>query len=130
MKRILAFFLLAVLMLAGCGKQPETVKPVVEPEFPGVYWRTWREDIGGSMIDLNAYIVLNADHTGYWIAQDVGTLTWGDGQIMQSVGAACDIALTQEDGTVKLLVSEFQADMPRVYEQIEKLPAEIESMLH
>lgn len=104
-----------------------------EPEYTGIYWRTWQEEIAGTVIDMNSYIVLNEDSTGCWIGQDVGTLTWDESQITLTVGEAFDIALTQENDAVNLLVFEFQDDngvwIPTVFEKIEELPAEIENML-
>ncbi len=102
------------------------------PEYPGVYGRTWSEEIVGTVMEMHSYIVLNEDHTGYWIAQDVGALTWEEGQLMLSIGAAYGMALTQEGETVNLLVSEFPDDseeMPTVFEKIDGLPAQIESLL-
>ena len=162
MKRRIAISLLAaaVLMLAACGNRSETVPSTAgaeqtqemqmqetavpeaetqggcqspEPEYAGIYWQTWSEEIAGTVIDLNSYIVLNEDNTGYWIAQDVGTLTWNESQLILTVGATYDIALTQENDTVNLLVYEFQDDNgvwnPTVFEKIEELPAEMEEML-
>lgn len=157
MKKRITISLLAaaVLMLAACGSNAETVFPTVNteqtqqiqitevdaqavypsfaPVYTGVYWRTWSEEIAGTVIDMNSYIVLNEDYTGYWIGQDVGTLTWDESQLMLTVGATYDIALTQENGTVDLLVYEFQDDsgvwIPTVFEKIEALPAEMEKML-
>lgn len=155
-KRIAAFLLAAaVLMLAACGSKAEAgssaadaeqaqetqitgvntqeIYPSTESAYPGVYWQAWSEEIGGTVIEMNSYIVLNEDGTGCWIAQDVGTLTWDEHRLMLTVGAAYDIALTQEDGTVNLLVYEFRDNngewMPTVFEKIDKLPAEMEIML-
>lgn len=101
---------------------------VPAPEYPGVYCQTWNEEIGGTVVERNTYIVLNADYTGNWIVQEVGTVTWNESQMTDNLGLTYSIALTQENGTVKLLVYEFQ-DNPTVYEKIEKLPADIESMI-
>lgn len=158
MKRKIAIPLLVMLTLAACGRRNETVSPTVsaeqtqqtqeiqiteaetqtfdpasEPEFTGVYRHTRSEEIAGKVMDKNSYIVLNDDNTGCWIAQDIGTLTWDASQLMLTIGASYDIALTQENGTVNLLVYEFQDEngewIPTVYEKIEELPAEIETML-
>lgn len=115
-------------------KLPEAAWPQsLEPEHTGVYWRTWSEEIAGTVVEMSSYIVLDEDRTGYWIAQDVGTLTWDESQLTLTVGATYNIALTQENGTVKLLVFEFQDDtgawIPTVYDKIEKLPEKIENML-
>lgn len=111
-------------------KEAET-QPLTVPsaaEYPGVYQRTWREEIGGTVINLHSYIVLNEDHSGYWIAQDVGMLTWEDGQLTLTVGAVCDMALTREGETVNLLVSDG-GEAPTVFEKIEELPEQIQSLL-
>lgn len=111
-------------------KEAET-QPLTVPsaaEYPGVYQRTWREEIGGTVINLHSYIVLNEDHTGYWIAQDVGMLTWEDGQLTLTVGAVCDMALTREGETVNLLVFD-SGEAPTVFEKIEELPEQIQSLL-
>lgn len=153
MKRRIAIFLLvvALLMTAACANKskadlptihtepaPETQVTQVDshadaPEYPGVYWRSWREEIAGTVIDMKSYIVLNADNTGYWIAQDVGILTWDESRLTLTIGEVYDIALTQENGTDTLLVYEFQdADgtwIPTVFEKIEKLPTEISELL-
>lgn len=104
-----------------------------EPEYEGVYLRTWSEEIGGKNVEHKAYIVLNEDGTGYWIAQDVGMLSWDESQLMLTIGATYDIALTQEGETVSLLVYEFQNEngewIPTVFEKIESLPAEMEELL-
>lgn len=141
----------ALLMLAACGRKTETAPSAAdaeqttqqtqttqtamptEPEYAGSYFRTWSEEIGGTVAERNSYIVLQEDHTGYWIAQDVGTLTWDEGHLALTVGAAYEIALTQENGTVNLLLYEFQDDsgawIPTAYEKIQELPAEIAQML-
>lgn len=104
-----------------------------EPEYTGIYWRTWSEEIAGTVVEMNSYIVLNEDYSGYWIAQDVGTLTWDESQLMLTVGATYDIALTEENGVVNLLIYEFQDEngvwIPTVFEKTENLPMEIENML-
>lgn len=104
-----------------------------EPEYPGVYWRTWSEEIGGTVTDMNAYIVLNEDGTGYWIAQGIGMLNWDEGQLALTIGVSYEFALVQENGTVNLLVYEFQDEngewKPTVYEKIDELPAELREML-
>lgn len=142
----------AVLMLAACTGKTETVLPdadseqiqiletdtrSIDPsselEFTGIYRRGWSEEIGGATLEMNAYIVLNEDGSGYWIAQDIGTLVWDADRLMLSVGGTYEIALTQESGTVNLLVYEFRDDSgewdPMVFEKIEELPAEVEEML-
>lgn len=157
MKRRIAIFLLAValLMTAACTGKSEADLPAVHtepapetqatqvspqedtpsfvPDYPGVYWRGWREEIAGTAIDMNSYIVLNEDNTGLWIAQDIGALTWEEDRLTLTVGAAYDIALTQEGGTDMLLVYELQNDqgawIPTVFEKIEKLPTEISELL-
>lgn len=155
MKRRIVMSLLAaaVLILAACGNKAGTTPPAadaeqtqvteaetqaadqpLEPEYAGIYWRTWSEEIGGTVVELNSYIVLNEDGTGYWIAQDVGTLTWDESQVMLTVGVSYEIALTQEKGTLTLLVYEFRdaggAWIPTAYEKIGELPAEIEEMIY
>lgn len=106
---------------------------VYEPEYPGVYMRTTREEIGGTVVETNSYIVLNEDGTGFWIAQDVGMLTWDESQLMLTVGETIDIARTQENGIEYLMVYQFQDEngvwMPTEFERIEELPAEIAQML-
>lgn len=150
MKKRITLFLLAALMLTACGKknpmdapavpseQPQAVQTTeaetqAAPEYPGMYGRTWSEEIAGTVVEMHAYIVLNEDHTGFWIAQDVGTLTWDENRLMLTVGAVYSMTLAQEDGTGNLLVSEFRdengAEILTEYERIEKLPAEIEEML-
>lgn len=160
MKQRITIFLLTALMLilAGCGSKVETVTaatdaeqtqqtreiqntqadtqaadPSSEPEYTGIYWRTWSEEIAGAVVEMNSYIVLEADSTGYWIAQDVGTLTWDESQLQLAVGAAYEITLIRENNTVNLLVYEFQDENgewnPTVFEKINKLPEKIEKML-
>lgn len=158
MKKRIAISLLAavVLMLAACGSKTDTIPASSDteqiqqtheiqtggdtqtdavssaPEYTGIYRRMWSEEIDGTVVELNSYIVLNEDGTGCWIAQDVGTLTWDESRLTLTVGAAYETALTQENGSVNLLVYEFQdaggAWIPTVYEKIEELPAEIEKM--
>lgn len=144
-KRIAILFLAAaVLLLPACSGKNGTVSSSSTEEqekqhtqetleYTGIYWRTWREEIGGTVVDMNSYIILNEDHTGYWIGQDVGTLTWDEGQLMLTVGATYEFALTQENGRANLLVYEFRDDngewLPTAFEKIEKLPAQMEEML-
>lgn len=106
----------------------ETVCPSCAPEYPGVYRHAWREEIAGTVAEMNSYIVLNEDHSGYWIAQDVGMLTWEDGQLTLTVGAVCDMALTREGENVNLQVSDG-GEAPTVFEKIEELPEQIQSLL-
>lgn len=110
--------------------QPTTspTQPAVPLEYTGIYWRTWNEEIAGTVAVRNSYYVLNADHTGYVIAQAVGTLTWTESQVKDNLGQVSRIALNQENGDVNLVVYEFQGN-PSVYKKIAKLPAEIESMI-
>lgn len=133
MKKIAIVFLAAMLLLAACGSRTEAVSPAPEPEYAGIYRQSWQEEIGGTVIDLNAYIVLNEDGTGYWIAQDVGTLTWEAGRLKLTIGEEYDMALTRENGIVELQVCRFRdADgerNPTVFEKIEALPGEIAQML-
>lgn len=115
-------------------RMPEDAWPQSwEPEYTGVYWRTWSEEIIGTVAEMNSYIVLAEDRTGYWIEQDVGMLTWDESQLMLTIGLTYDIALTQENDTVNLLVYESQDEtgvwVPTVFEKIEELPAEMEKML-
>lgn len=149
---ILSLFVFAVLILAACKNKAETVTPTVyteqtppsqveaqtpcppsEPEYPGVYRHAWHEEIAGNSIEMNSYIVLNADYTGFWIAQDIGTLSWDESRLVLSVGAVFDIALAQESGTDILSVCESQNEqgelVPAVFEKIEKLPTEIAELL-
>lgn len=100
-----------------------------KPEYPGVYMRTIREEIGGTVTERHSYIVLNEDHTGYSILQDIGALTWNEGQMTEAIGLSYNIALAQENSTVNLLVYEFQDANPTVYEKIEKLPADMEQLV-
>lgn len=131
MKKQIAVFLLAAafLMLAACGSRQQSP----EPDYPGIYGRTWSEEIGGTTVQRKAYVVLNEDHTGCWIAQDIGDLTWEEGRITLAIGETFDIALTRENGAVKLLVYEFPDETgkgtPRAYEKTDALPPEIEEML-
>lgn len=99
-----------------------------EPDYPGVYCRTWSEEIGGTVATRNSYYVLNEDHTGYVIAQEIGEITWDQNQLTDNLGVTYKIALNWENGTVSLLVYEFQ-DNATVYGKIEKLPADIENMI-
>lgn len=157
MKKRIAWILLAaaVLMLAACGHknepaptaaeteqvqetqaaEPETqaTVPVPKPVCAGVYRKPWREEIAGKVVEGYSYIVLKEDHTGYWVAQAVATLTWDETQLKTTVGEVCNIELTQDNAAIKLLVypdpRSSTAQTPDVYEKIEKLPAEIEAMI-
>lgn len=159
MKKTIAIFLLAALMLSACADKtvpasaepeqevqttqaeaPETQSAETEapetqpaPEYPGVYEQVWSEEIGGAVVELHSYIVLNEDSTGYWIAQDIGMLTWDENRLMLTIGAEYEIALAQENGSVNLLIYEFQDEngewIPTVFEKIDRLPEQIEQML-
>lgn len=153
MKKCIAIVLLALamLMLAACGgkdapapvqTQPtqetqaaETTlateaatQPTAPLEYAGIYCRTWSEEIGGVVVEQNWYYILNPDHTGCRVIQAIGTITWTENQITDNLGQTYRIALTQENGTVNLLVYEFQ-DTPSVYQKIERLPDEINAAI-
>lgn len=149
---------LAMLILAACGSKaapaqtqptqaaqaaqptqatqpteaPRATEAAVQPtsplEYAGIYCRTWSEEIGGTVAERNSYYVLNPDHTGFLVAQGVGTLTWNESQLTDNLGVTYNIALTRENGTVNLLVYEFQ-DAPSVYKKIESLPDEINAAI-
>lgn len=150
MKSKLAIVLLAaVLMLTACTGRtgeapsaPATEQPqetqiqptqIQEPEYPGIYKRTWSEEIGGTVVELNSYIILKEDGTGYWIAQDVGMLNWVEGRLELTIGDAYEIAPEQENNTSRLLVYRFQDEngewIPTVFEKTDSLPSEIQEML-
>lgn len=107
----------------------ETSPRFSESDYPGAYCRTWFEEIGGTSVMRNSYYVLNADHTGYVITQGVGKLTWNMDQVTDDLGQTYSIAMTEEEGWVKLLVYEFPGS-PSAYDKLEKLPADVEAMLY
>lgn len=105
-----------------------TTEAAAPLEYEGYYCRTWTEEIGGTVAERNSYYILNADHTGYLVMQAVGTLTWTEDQMTDNLGQTYRIALTEENGTVSLLVYEFQ-DTPSVYRKIDRLPDDINAAI-
>lgn len=157
MKKSIAIVLLTLvmLMLAACGGKAATApaetqltqetqaaetqatetqateattQPAAPLEYAGIYCQTWSEEIGGTVAERKSYFILNPDHTGYLVFQAVGTLTWDENLITDNLGQTYPIALTQENGTVNLLVYEFQ-NTPSVYQKIDQLPDEINAAI-
>lgn len=107
----------------------ETEAESVELEYAGVYEHPYSEEIGGTVVERSAYIVLNDDHTGCWIVQGFGMLTWDETQLKQEIGLVNDFTLSQKDGKAVLTVYEFQDEngnwIPNEYVRIDELPADI-----
>lgn len=103
------------------------------PEYEGVYEHRFREEIGGTVVDRGAYIILNEDHTGYWIVQAVGLLTWDETHLKQEIGIVNDFTLSQKDGKTVLTVYDFQDEngnwIPDEYVKIDELPADMAQLL-
>lgn len=144
-KIALLFLAAALLMLAACGHKAEAPATETVPEtqvqetqaapleYAGIYRQPFRDEIAGRVVEGYSYIVLNEDHTGCWITQGVAALTWDEELLKTNVGEICRIELTQENGTVNLLVYPDphydDSRAPRVFEKTDKLPAEMEAMI-
>lgn len=101
----------------------------VELEYAGIYEHPYSEEIAGTVVERSAYIILNEDHTGCWIVQAVGMLTWDESHLKQEIGEVNDFTLTRKDGKDVLMVKEFQDEngdwIVNEYEKIDELPADI-----
>lgn len=111
----------------------ETEAESEELEYAGIYEHPYSEEIGGTLVERSLYIILNEDHTGYWIIQAVGMLTWDENQLTQEIGAVNDFTLSKKDGKVVLNVYDFQDEngnwTSSEYVKIDELPAEIEELI-
>ena len=57
------------------------VQSDAQENIAGVYEKTFKEEIGGEVVENTYFVQLNDDNTGVISFQDVAKITWGNGEI-------------------------------------------------
>ncbi len=126
MRRFLTLFLIAVCVMAvtGCGtKKKDQATP--RESIAGTYVHTYSEELEGEEITFQDYLILNEDHTGYGIAQDIVKITWDEAAIHTSDR---DIPYQYEEKTETIILSEDGFRREFVFSG-EPVPDEIAEMI-
>lgn len=66
---------------------------------PGAYKHSYTDNIDGQDIEINSYIMLNEDGTGFYIVQDDLKLTWDENSITDENGNELKFTL-KDEGTI------------------------------
>lgn len=143
MRKIVAEFLVCVLalsMLAGCGKKEkqeeavqetkeENVAEIPEEKAPelklGAYCQEITDEMEGETVSYKYYILIQEGGKGFMLTQDDVIISWDD-KTISSEGAG-SYTYEIKDGGVLVLKDENAPEIEQEFKYIgEKLPADVE----